>query len=130
MSAVPSDRDRPDVGSGGGEAAIWDTVGVARDWLDAANGTGRDELTMRLFKLVEEVGEVAAAWVGATGQNPRKGVTHQVEDVGAELGDVVMTALVAIASLGLDPRTVLMDTARKVRDRLTPAPGPERGGSV
>ncbi|MFG3302940.1 hypothetical protein [Micromonospora chersina] len=98
---------------------IWETARDARDWLDAANGTGDAELTLRLLKLTEEAGEAAAAWIGVLGQNPRKGVTHSREDVAAELADVAFTALVAVESLGLDARTVVSTCAEKARTRLT-----------
>ncbi|MDZ5447489.1 hypothetical protein U2F26_33105 [Micromonospora sp. 4G57] len=98
---------------------IWDAVRASRGWLDAANGTGDAELTCRILKLAEEAGEAAGAWIGVLGQNPRKGVTHSREDVGAELADVVFTALVAIESLGLDARAVVSSCAAKVRDRAS-----------
>ncbi|MGB2572588.1 MazG-like family protein [Micromonospora citrea] len=98
---------------------IWDTARTSRGWLDAANGTGQAELTCRILKLTEEAGEVAGAWIGLVGQNPRKGVTHTREDVAAELADVVLTALVAIESLGLDARAVVTACADKVRSRIT-----------
>ncbi|MFR9780038.1 MazG-like family protein [Micromonospora sp. MS34] len=97
---------------------IWDTARASRAWLDAANGTGDTELTCRVLKLTEEVGEAAAAWIGVLGQNPRKGATHTREDVAAELADVVFTALVAIESLGMDARSVVSACAAKVRSRL------------
>jgi len=99
-------------------AAIWQTVQQARQWLDAQNGCGRPEQGMRILKISEEIGEVATAWAGVTGQNPRKGSTHSLQDVADELGDVALTALVAVASLGFDPRQVLAGTASKVRERL------------
>ncbi|MFC0032444.1 MazG-like family protein [Micromonospora chaiyaphumensis] len=98
---------------------IWKTARDARAWLDAANGTGDAELTARLLKLTEETGEVAAAWIGVLGQNPRKGVTHTREEVAAELADVAFTALVAIESLGLDAQTLLSACAEKARTRLS-----------
>ncbi|MFI7576697.1 MazG-like family protein [Micromonospora sp. NPDC049497] len=102
------------------DETIWDAARAARAWLDAANGTGQAELTCRILKLSEEAGEVAGAWIGMVGQNPRKGVTHTREDVAAELADVAFTALVAIESLGLDARTVLDECVTKVRTRLLP----------
>lgn len=51
--------------------------------------------TARLLKLAEEAGEVANAWLGTTGMNPRKGVTHTRGEVRAELLDVAVTALAA-----------------------------------
>ncbi|MEU8818378.1 hypothetical protein [Actinoplanes sp. NPDC048796] len=78
------------------------------------------ELTCRILKVTEEAGEAAAAWIGMLGQNPRKGVTHTRDDVAAELADVAFTALVAIASLDLDPHRALADCAGKLRSRLSP----------
>jgi len=97
---------------------IWALVPAARRWLDAANGADDAELSCRMLKVAEEAGEVASAWIGLRGQNPRKGVTHTKEDVAAELADVVITALVAIESLGLDSRTTLEAAATKVAARI------------
>ncbi|WP_412539089.1 MazG-like family protein [Longispora sp. K20-0274] len=101
--------------------------GVARSvaWLDRHNGRDQAELTLRILKVTEEAGEAAGAWIGTIGQNPRKGVTHTRRDVADELADVVLTALVAIGSLGFDPGEVLGDCVRKVADRFDdPEPGP------
>ena len=100
------------------ETTTWDAIAAARRWLDEQNGSEQAELTLRILKIVEEAGEAAAAWIGMIGQNPRKGVTHTRPEVAAELGDVAFTALVAAASLGFDPETVLADVARKVAARL------------
>ncbi|WP_332367375.1 MazG-like family protein [Micromonospora sp. WMMC241] len=111
---------------------IWTAARDARAWLDAANGTGDTELTCRILKLGEETGEVAAAWIGLLGQNPRKGVTHTRAEVAAELADVAFTALVAIESLGLDAQATLAGGAAKVRARLadaSPPGGMNRGGN-
>lgn len=64
-------------------------------WLDSAQH-GRDPEAVtwgRLAKITEEAGEVIAAYIGVTGQNPRKGITHTMDDVHAELLDVAVTAL-------------------------------------
>lgn len=53
----------------------------------------------RIAKITEESGEVIAAFIGATGQNPRKGVTHTMDDVVEELLDVAVTALGAVEHL-------------------------------
>jgi NTP pyrophosphatase (non-canonical NTP hydrolase) len=86
---------------------IFRTVDRAAVWLDDSNGTGREEIGLRILKIVEEAGEAASAWIGHIGQNPRKGVTHTREDVLTELADTALTALVAIASLGADPARIL-----------------------
>jgi NTP pyrophosphatase (non-canonical NTP hydrolase) len=77
-------------------------------WLESAQPetAGREGLLLRLLKLSEEVGEVAEAVIGATGQNPRKGVTHTWADVEAELCDVVITALVTLRTLTPEAREV------------------------
>jgi NTP pyrophosphatase (non-canonical NTP hydrolase) len=70
-------------------------------WIDGAPANaGKSPLENLLLrttaKLSEEVGEVGAALIGMTGQNPRKGVTHTIEDVRKELLDVALTALAAV----------------------------------
>jgi hypothetical protein len=42
-------------------------VRAAVMWLDAHQGTGEHQQTVRILKLVEEAGEAARAWIGATG---------------------------------------------------------------
>ena len=78
-------------------------------WIDGHNA-GRDPEAAtwsRLAKITEEAGEVVAAYIGATGQNPRKGVTHTMADVEDELLDVALTALAALDHLrGHDARSV------------------------
>lgn len=90
----------------------WDMFGdieAINGWLDAANAnahTAGDD-PMRVLKVSEEIGEfiealimangrAAAAYIGVTGQNPRKGKTHTMADVTAELADIAVTALCAI----------------------------------
>ncbi|WP_051829943.1 MULTISPECIES: MazG-like family protein [Streptomyces] len=94
------------------DSRIWESVDHLVAWLDEqSTQSPREERLLRLLKLSEEVGEVGAAVIGATGQNPRKGVTHTWEDVQHELCDVVFTALVAL-------RTLTPDAARVFADRL------------
>lgn len=65
-------------------------------WLDASNPAGPHEDAMRVLKLTEEAGEAAAAYIGMVGQNPRKGITHTIDDLLGELADVALTALCAM----------------------------------
>jgi NTP pyrophosphatase (non-canonical NTP hydrolase) len=81
----------------------WDDVEKLTAWLDASNGTGRQELILRVLKLQEEAGEVAEAVIGMVGQNPRKGITHSATDVVGELCDVIVTAMVAVQTLTGNP---------------------------
>lgn len=53
----------------------------------------------RLAKVSEECGEVIQAYIGVTGQNPRKGVHASIDDVKKELLDVAVTALAAYEHL-------------------------------
>lgn len=96
----------------------WEAVERATRWLDSHHRPDDTEITMRLLKVTEEAGEAAQAWIGANGRNPRKGITHDREDVAAELADVVVSALVAINSLGLDPAAALAAKARALTTRL------------
>lgn len=84
-------------------------------WIDEGN-RGRDPEAAtwaRLAKITEEAGEVVAAQIGATGQNPRKGVTHTGADVEDELLDVALTALAALEHLrGHDERSLELLAAK------------------
>lgn len=78
-----------------------DALTALSRWIDAGN-TKRDPEAVtwgRIAKVSEECGEVIAAFIGATGQNPRKGVTHDMLHVVEELLDVAVTALGAIEHL-------------------------------
>src|SRR3954471_16979508 len=103
-------------------ADLWTSVDALHTWLDTNRpADGREGTLLRILKLSEEVGEVAQAVIGATGQNPRKGVTHTWEDVQAELCDVVITALVALRTLTPDTREVFTRHLARVTGR---SPGP------
>ncbi|MER6809746.1 NUDIX domain-containing protein [Spirillospora sp. NPDC000708] len=52
-----------------------------------------------VLKLAEEVGEVAEAYIGMTGGNPRKGVHKSRSDVLDELADVMLSAAVPMVDL-------------------------------
>jgi NTP pyrophosphatase (non-canonical NTP hydrolase) len=82
----------------------WPTIVRLTAWLDARNGhVTPAEIALRLLKVTEEAGEAAQAWIGVTGQNPRKGVTHTTTDVADELCDVITAAMVALTTLTTDP---------------------------
>ncbi|KPH98378.1 hypothetical protein OK074_6322 [Actinobacteria bacterium OK074] len=79
---------------------LWESIGRLQGWLAANRRVdGREAVLLQLLKISEEVGEVAQAVIGATGQNPRKGLSHTWDDVQGELCDVVITALVALHTL-------------------------------
>ncbi|KAB2972455.1 hypothetical protein F8R89_10585 [Streptomyces sp. SS1-1] len=96
----------------------WKAVDALWAWLESEQPvSGREGLLLRMLKLSEEVGEVAQAVIGATGQNPRKGVTHTWDDVQSELCDVVITALVALRTLTPDAREVFARHLARVTER-------------
>jgi NTP pyrophosphatase (non-canonical NTP hydrolase) len=99
-------------------AGPWDTIDDLWHWLETDQPVhGREALLLRMLKLSEEVGEVAEAVIGATGQNPRKGVTHTWQDVEAELCDVALTALIALRTLTPDARGVFEQHLERVAAR-------------
>ncbi|MEU9338944.1 MazG-like family protein [Streptomyces sp. NPDC048290] len=109
----------------GDAADLWARVDALHTWLDRDRPDGgHQEVLLRLLKLSEEVGEVAAAAVGATGQNPRKGTTHTWDDVQAELCDVAITALVALRALTPDPGAVFTAHLTRVTERSLNGPRP------
>lgn len=84
----------------------WDTwadVQILTDWLNDHNDVTDHEITLRILKLSEEVGEVAEARINQLAQNPRKGKWATEQDVIAELCDVIVTAMVAINTITGDP---------------------------
>ncbi|MER6469570.1 MazG-like family protein [Streptomyces collinus] len=103
-------------------APLWPTIDELWSRLEATRTHGGPEgVLLRILKLSEEVGEVAEAVIGATGQNPRKGVTHTWDDVQSELCDVAITALVALRTLTPDAAEVFDSHLTGVRERpLTP----------
>ncbi|ANP54697.1 NTP pyrophosphatase (non-canonical NTP hydrolase) [Streptomyces griseochromogenes] len=99
-------------------AGLWTTIDELWSRLEETRRhAGQEGVLLRVLKLSEEVGEVAEAVIGATGQNPRKGVSHTWEDVQSELSDVVITALVALRTLTPDAQEVFERHLRRVRDR-------------
>ncbi|HEY7415350.1 MAG TPA: hypothetical protein VH593_09170, partial [Ktedonobacteraceae bacterium] len=70
----------------------------ADQWLDAevSQAYKNEPLAQdnaRVQKVVEEIGETIAALIGYTGQNPRKGIINNRDDVCLELADTVWTAI-------------------------------------
>lgn len=86
---------------------LWSYTGAVHAWVAASGGSSPQDVSLRLIKLAEECGEVAQAYIGMTGQNPRKGVTHTAADVASELCDVAVTALVALHDFTDDPGAFL-----------------------
>jgi NTP pyrophosphatase (non-canonical NTP hydrolase) len=96
----------------------WDAVRSLVTWLDASNGHSEQETALRLLKVTEEAGEAASAYIGATGQNPRKGTTHTRTDVADELCDVIVSAMVALHAFTDQPEQHLNDKLTAVTSRI------------
>ncbi|MFJ9905215.1 MazG-like family protein [Streptomyces sp. NPDC101152] len=97
---------------------LWSAVDALWAWLEGGRRHGdRESLLLRVLKISEEVGEVAEAVIGATGQNPRKGISHTWDDVEAELCDVVITALIALRTLTPDTRETFTRHLARVTER-------------
>ena len=110
----------------------WDMfrdISAITRWLDAANPNVPGDSAMRVLKISEEIreayeilgniaianGRAATAYIGYTGQNPRKGITHSDSDLCMELADVAITALCAIAHFtGNNPDIVRAYVAAKI----------------
>lgn len=88
------DGDGPDVAQ---------VLAALSRWIDEhpANAARDREAALwgRLSKVTEEAGEVVAALIAVTGQNPRKPPSGSMADVEAELLDVAVTALAAVEHL-------------------------------
>jgi NTP pyrophosphatase (non-canonical NTP hydrolase) len=117
----------------------WDMfrdIAAITQWIDAANSEISGDDAMRVLKISEEIteayemlaaiaaanGRAAAAFIGMTGQNPRKGVTHSLGDLNMELADVAITALCAISHFtGNNPEVVRGYLAAKISQIITRA---------
>lgn len=116
LHAMTDDTHRPDLWTSLDD--LWTRLEATREH------AGREGVLLRVLKLSEEVGEVAEAVIGTTGQNPRKGVTHTWDDVQSELCDVAITALVALRTLTPEARAVFEGHLERVRLRsLSPLEG-------
>jgi NTP pyrophosphatase (non-canonical NTP hydrolase) len=101
----------------------WGIIGEIVRWLDDSSALPPDtEKLLRIMKITEEAGEVTQAVTGTLGQNPRKGVTHDWDDVRAELCDVIFTAMVALKTITPDARETFSSHLDRVAARsLGPA---------
>jgi NTP pyrophosphatase (non-canonical NTP hydrolase) len=102
---------------------VWGTIEEIVGWLDDSSTLAPEtEKLLRIMKLTEEAGEVSQAVIGTLGQNPRKGVTHTWDDVQAELCDVILTAMVALATLAPDARETFNGHLDRVASRSLGTP--------
>jgi hypothetical protein len=96
----------------------WKTIEALCEWLDKESPvTGKTARLLRILKIGEEFGEVAEAVHGMLGTNPRKGKTLTVDRLCKELCDVIVTSMVALASITEDPDDVFDARLREIADR-------------
>ena len=90
----------------------------------------------RIAFVAEEVGEAISAHIGATGQNPRKGVVGSTDDVIRELLDVAVAALAAVEHLDdnrgrsvklLEDHVLGLIVRAALKPRVTATPADSRG---
>lgn len=86
------------------------------DYLNRSRGGGPAQMSLQLLKVASEVGEAADAWYAHIADDPWKARTS-IGDVLAELADVAVSAMVAIARLGGDPIAVVTTKAAAVGER-------------
>ena len=96
----------------------WDEIDRLVAWLDAGSTLPPETKTiLQILKITEEAGEVAEALIGVTGQNPRKGFSHDWPDVERELCDVIITAMVALTRVNPQARAVFAAHLSAVSER-------------
>ncbi|GLY82053.1 MazG-like family protein [Actinoallomurus iriomotensis] len=104
---------------------LYECIRIINAWIENANGgtlAAQHDDAMRIMKISEELGEVTQAYIGFTGQNPRKGKTHTKDDVLKELADVTVTALCAIQHFTQDPTETEKVITDKIRHIMARSP--------
>lgn len=100
------------------DQSTWGTIDRLVGWLDSESAVSPDVARLlRVLKISEEAGEVAEAVHGVMGSNPRKGASHTWEDVQEELCDVILTAMVALATLTPDAQKVFEERLSRIAER-------------
>lgn len=107
---------------------LFEDIADITAWLDTSNPAGPHEDAMRVMKVAEEGGEAVAAYIGMVGQNPRKGVTHTMNDLLSELADVAVTALAAMQHFTQDEAVTRGHLAVKV-DQIIKRAGITKAGA-
>jgi NTP pyrophosphatase (non-canonical NTP hydrolase) len=96
----------------------WQTIARLAHRLEDHSTLPREQrILLQLLKIQEEAGEVAEAVIGAMGQNPRKGHSHTWGDVEAEVCDVIVTGMVALARMNPDAQTVFARHMDRIASR-------------
>lgn len=111
---------------------MWDTIErLARRFDDHDEQRGlapQEQWTLQVLKIAEETGEASQAVIGARGTNPRKGDSHDWNDVHAEVADVIITGLVALHRMRPDDAAQYL--RRHLSDKAVKFLPPASGGPV
>lgn len=107
----------------------WQAVEFVDRWLDGAVADNYQQQPLaqdwaRISKVQEELGEAIQCFIGYTGQNLRKGVINDLDDVLEELADTLITALFAMHHFtknGSETRQLIRDKIQKIYERAAAA---------
>jgi phosphoribosyl-ATP pyrophosphohydrolase len=102
------------------DTTAWKTTAELAAFFDQATADlpAAQRRVLQVLKIGEEFGEAAQAVIGATGTNPRKGMSHTWDDVTAEICDVIVTSMVALHRLGVpDPAAVFTEHLKQAAAR-------------
>lgn len=110
--------------------SLWKHAGLLTEWLDDAHPRDTHETACRVMKLAEETGEAVNAYLGMTGQNPRKGTCATLDDLNGELGDVIIAALVALITVNRTTLDAYAALESHVSDRFAKLAAHVTGGPV
>lgn len=102
----------------------WVTIGGLVTWLDTeAAAAGDTARLLRILKMYEETGEVCGALEDVTAPAPAHGSGHTWEDVQTEVCDVIVTGMVALATLTPVPAALVNERVRALTGQSAPAGG-------
>jgi hypothetical protein len=104
----------------------WLAIHAIDRWLDSAVSEEYIRQPMaqdwaRISKVGEEYGEAVQAFIGYTGQNPRKGVINSREEVLEELADTALTAILAIQHFTKNTaltKEIIRNKVKKIEKRV------------
>jgi hypothetical protein len=107
----------------------WNDIYFLDQWLDDNVSDQYKEQPMaqdwaRLAKVVEEVGEAIQAFIGLTGQNPRKGFTHSGEEFTGEMADSILTLVLCLQHFTKDAQMTKRIISERIAYRLEKAVKP------
>lgn len=111
----------------------WQVIEQVDLWLDGAVSEHykRQPLAQdwaRISKVGEELGEAISAFIGLSGQNPRKGIYASYDDLANELADTALTAIFALQHFTKNTSTVkhiLLSKQQAIYERMVKANGAE-----